>query len=45
MPIVLARRGIDPDLIETPATENAICPRLGPARAPITSLIEALATA
>jgi hypothetical protein len=45
MPIVLARRGIDPDLIETPATENAICPRLGPARAPLTSLIEALATA
>ena len=32
MPIVLARHGIDPDLIETPAAENAVLSRLGPAR-------------
>jgi hypothetical protein len=45
MPIVLARRGIDPDLLETPAAENALFPRLGPARAPLTGLIEVLVTA
>jgi hypothetical protein len=45
MPIVLARRGIDPNLIETLTVETAIFPRLGSARAPLTSLIETLATA
>jgi hypothetical protein len=45
MPIVLARHGIDPELLETPALENAVFPRLGPARAPLMSLIEVLATA
>jgi hypothetical protein len=44
MPIVLARRGIDPDLIETPAAENAELSRLAAARAPLMGLIDALAT-
>ena len=45
MPIVLARRGIDPDLIDTRAQANAMLSRLEPARAPLIGRFEALATA
>ena len=45
MPIVLARHGINPGLLEAPAAGNAIFSQLGPAQAPLMGLIDALATA